>query len=65
LKSAEYRFRLPVIQVRPCQEQTELKPLSEFGGPPHRGPMGGAAYGTPRNAATLSIQTPRMLPNAV
>jgi hypothetical protein len=26
---------LPVIQVRPCQEQTELKPLSEFPGPPH------------------------------
>jgi hypothetical protein len=34
LKSAEYRFRLPVIQVRPSQEQTKLKPLSEFPGPP-------------------------------
>src|SRR5271165_4125945 len=28
LKSAEYRFRLPVIPVRPSQEQTELKPMS-------------------------------------
>src|SRR4051794_33943028 len=35
LKSAEYRFRLPVIQVRPSQEQTELNLLSEFPGPPH------------------------------
>jgi hypothetical protein len=35
LKSAEYRFRLPVICIRPSQEQTELNPLSEFPGPPH------------------------------
>src|SRR3954469_14173340 len=35
LNSAEYRFRLLVIQVRPSQEQTELKPLSEFAVPPH------------------------------
>jgi hypothetical protein len=35
LKSAEYRFRLLVIQVRPSQERTELKPLSEFAVPPH------------------------------
>src|ERR1700760_1131898 len=35
LKSAEYRFRLFVIQVRPSQERTELSPLSEFQGPPH------------------------------
>src|SRR4051794_7690377 len=34
LKSAEYRFRLLVIQVRPSQERTELKPLSEFAVPP-------------------------------
>jgi hypothetical protein len=27
-----YRLRLPVIQVRPSQEQTELNPLSEFPG---------------------------------
>ena len=37
LKSAEYRFRLPVIQVRRSQEKTELKPLSEFVGPPQIG----------------------------
>src|SRR3954454_17834770 len=37
LKSAEYRFRLLVIQVRPSQEQTELKPLSEIRVPPHHG----------------------------
>src|SRR3954466_15747793 len=30
LNSAEYRFLLLVIQVRPSQERTELKPLSEF-----------------------------------
>src|ERR1700744_2484371 len=36
LKSAEYRFRLPVMQVRPSQERTELNLLSEFQGPPHR-----------------------------
>src|SRR3954464_12720930 len=36
LNSAEYRCRLLVIQVRPSQEQTELKPLSEFAGPPHQ-----------------------------
>jgi hypothetical protein len=35
LKSTEYRFRLPVIQVRRAHEQTELKPLSGFRGPPH------------------------------
>ena len=35
LKSAEYRFRLPVIQVHPSQEQTELNLLSDFPGPPH------------------------------
>src|SRR4051794_5667144 len=35
LNSAEYRFRLLVIQVRPSQERTELKPLSEFAAPPH------------------------------
>jgi hypothetical protein len=35
LKSTEYRIRLPVVQVRPTQEQTELKPLSELQGPPH------------------------------
>src|SRR3954469_3016457 len=34
LKSAEYRFRLLAILVRPSQEQTELNPLSEFAGPP-------------------------------
>jgi transposase len=34
LKSAEYRFRLLVIQVRPSQERTELRPLSKFRGPP-------------------------------
>src|SRR5215831_9521698 len=43
LKSAEYRCRLPVIQVRPSQEQTELNLLSEFPGPPQslgvRGPL--------------------------
>src|SRR4051794_9379404 len=42
LKSAEYRFRLLVIQVRPSQERTELKPLSEFAVPPQSptGPFG-------------------------
>src|SRR4051794_11053612 len=35
LNSAEYRFRLLVIQIRPSQERTELKPLSEFVVPPH------------------------------
>src|SRR3954447_17403808 len=41
LNSAEYRFRLLVIQVRPSQERTELKPLSEFAVPPHaKGPSG-------------------------
>src|SRR3954449_8637596 len=34
LNSTEYRCRLLVIQVRPSQEQTELKPLSKFAGPP-------------------------------
>src|SRR4051812_32316810 len=34
LNSAEYRFRLLVIQIRPSQERTELKPLSEFVVPP-------------------------------
>src|SRR4051794_33811551 len=36
LNSAEYRFRLLVIQVRPSQERTKLKPLPEFAVPPHR-----------------------------
>src|SRR6201986_3329596 len=35
LKSAEYRFRLLVIQVRLSQKRTELNLLSEFRGPPH------------------------------
>jgi hypothetical protein len=34
LKSAEYRFRLLVMPVRPSQEQTELKPLPKFVVPP-------------------------------
>src|SRR3954451_21614073 len=34
LNSAEYRCRLLVIQIRPSQERTELKPLSEFVVPP-------------------------------
>src|ERR1700760_1036021 len=34
LKSAEYRFRLLVIQVRLSQKRTELNLLSEFRGPP-------------------------------
>jgi hypothetical protein len=38
LKSAEYRFRLPVMQVHPSQEQTELKLLSELQGPAHLHP---------------------------
>jgi hypothetical protein len=44
LKSAEYRFRLPVIPVRPSQEQTELKPLSDFQGPPQRAGFVTTAY---------------------
>src|SRR3954453_22333781 len=35
LNSTEYRCRLLVIQVRPSQERTELKPLSKFAVPPH------------------------------
>src|ERR1700758_1605071 len=35
LKSAEYRFRLLVIQVRLSQKRTELNHLSEFRGPAH------------------------------
>jgi hypothetical protein len=35
LNCAEYRFRLLVIQVRPSQARTELKPLSEIRVPPH------------------------------
>jgi hypothetical protein len=35
LNSAEYRFRFPVMQVRPSQEQTKLNLLSEVQGPPH------------------------------
>ena len=38
LKSTEYRFRLPVIQVHPSQEQTELNLLSDFPGPPQMHP---------------------------
>jgi transposase len=34
LKSTEYRFRLPVTQVRPSQQRTELNRLSKFQGPP-------------------------------
>src|ERR1700755_2586884 len=34
LNSAEYRFRLLVIQVRLSQKRTELSLLSEFRGPP-------------------------------
>src|SRR3954451_21000810 len=34
LNSTEYRCRLLVIQVRPSQERTELKPLSKFAVPP-------------------------------
>src|ERR1700757_4098049 len=37
LKSAEYRFRLLVIQVRLSQKRTELSLLSEFRGPPQVG----------------------------
>src|ERR1700686_5644174 len=35
LNSAEYRFRLPVTQVRPSQQRAELNPLDELRGPPH------------------------------
>jgi len=34
LNSTEYRFRLLVIQIRPSQERTELKPLPKFVVPP-------------------------------
>src|SRR3954451_14672466 len=34
LNSAEYRFRLPVIRVRPSRRRTELNHLSEVRGPP-------------------------------
>ena len=30
-----YRFRLPVIRVRPSRRQTKLNRLSEIQGPPH------------------------------
>src|SRR4051812_13372701 len=39
LNSAKYRFRLLVIQVRPSQERTELKPLSEIRVPPQSAPL--------------------------
>src|SRR3954469_22170441 len=53
LNSAEYRCRLLVIQVRPSQEQTELKPLSEFAGPPQTAAGLVFARGMPPEASYL------------
>jgi hypothetical protein len=46
LNSAVYRFRLPVIRVRPSRKRTELNHLSEF-----RGPSQGVQGQPPRRRA--------------
>src|SRR3954465_1341888 len=55
LNSTEYRCRLLVIQVRPSQERTELKPLSKFAVPPHRATV---VDGSNRRADPRAILAP-------
>src|SRR3954469_24390026 len=64
LNSAEYRFRLLVIQVRPSQERTELKPLSEFAVPPHSADLSQTQGVTPEMLAYAITDETTILPRA-
>src|SRR4051812_6973678 len=66
LNSAEYRCRLLVIQIRPSQERTELKPLSEFVVPPqtvaaHRARGQTPAVGAGQPEVTAAAHRPALV----